>query len=156
MKKLSYGLLISFLLYLVANYVFLNRTSESRALVEENLNKAEMATAHALSEQARADGVFSNATLKIENESPSFVTVKIIKVMDNSEFLLFILNAGSSKEVPIVTGEYYLKLKYYNGKQVHYQRGDNFNIEDNSKTTITLKEVIFGNYGTSSLSAESF
>lgn len=156
MKKLVFGLLFSFLLYIIANYIFLKRSSSARDTLEENFNRAEMQNSHGLNEQARADAVFSTSTLRIENDTQSDIYLKVIKAEDNSTWMTLMLGKGVKRETGIPQGEYYLKMKYNNGKEVYYSRGDNFNIPENSKTTINLKEVIFGNYGTSSMGAGDF
>jgi hypothetical protein len=143
MKKLSIGLLVSFLLYIFIYYIFISKSkSDQESIAEVESVKKEVSTYHVLSKQAEIDAfeAGSNSFLTLINKAAFDIYVKVMKSSDNSEYLVFILTKDQKEEVNILPGEFYLKLRYIDGKGITYQEMDPFNVGNNTETTITIMD----------------
>jgi hypothetical protein len=156
MKKLSIALLGSFLLYLIFNYVFISKSKN----VEESMNTEygiyEANKARILNTQAMQDAFDFSSSLTIKNDTKTEVMVKVVLSKDNSDYMIFLLSPGRQESAQIKPENYYLKLRYYDAKKFSFAKGDEFNMNDGDRITITLEKVIFGNYGTSGISGSEF
>jgi hypothetical protein len=158
MKKLTLGLLVSFLLYLLIYGFFIKKSKDEQQSFEENYGAYDAHKAQVLNTAARQEAFefSSNSTLTLKNDTQSDVLIKVIKASDDSDYMIYLLQSDSRQETDLVPGRYYLKMRYYEGKKFAFQRGDEFSINEGSQTIISLKKVILGNYGTSSLSPSEF
>ncbi len=156
MKKLSIALLGSFLLYLVFNYVFISKSKNVEESLHAEYGIYEANKARILNTQAMQDAFDFSSTLTIKNDTKTEVMVKVVLSKDNSDYMIFLLSPDTQESTQIKPENYYLKLRYYDAKKFSFSKGDEFNINDGDRITITLEKVIFGNYGTSGISGSEF
>src|SRR5271165_1601456 len=95
-------------------------------------------------------------TVSFDNQSGEPALVKLI---GPTSIEIEVPN-GTKPLVQVLTGKYFIKVRYGVEGKYHYTKGQEFTVDETatitSKITITLHKVVNGNYGSSPINEQEF